>query len=115
MRRIATLFVLLLSFATVGFPKDVFLSIGGSVGVFRTDMRIFNPSSTKDIQVQAFYLPVGNGDNSGVQSVSFTVPKRQMLNYDDVVSSLFHAGNIGAIRLKSDDDLKSACPFGKRQ
>ena len=99
------IFVCAVSFATCVFAKDAFLSIGGSVGVFRTDMRIFNPSSTKDIQVQAYYLPVGNGDNSSVQPVSITVPKRQMLNYDDVVSSLFHAGNIGAIRLKSDDDF----------
>jgi hypothetical protein len=99
------IFVCAVSFATCAFAKDVFLSIGGSVGVFRTDMRIFNPSSSKDIQVQAYYLPVGNGDNSAVQSVPITVPKRQMLNYDDVVSTLFHAGNIGAIRLKSDDDF----------
>src|SRR5438132_2381148 len=107
MRRILTLFVLLSGLATLAFPKDVFLSIGGSVGVFRTDMRIFNPSSTKDIQVQAYYLPRGlTGppftDNSAVQPLTITVPKRQMLLYDDVVSSLFHAGDIGAIRLKSD-------------
>jgi heme/copper-type cytochrome/quinol oxidase subunit 2 len=92
-------------FATAVFAKDVYLSIGGSVGVFRTDMRIFNPSSTKDIQVQAYYLPRGNTDNSAVQPMTITVPKRQMLLYDDVVSSLFHAGDIGAIRLKSDDDF----------
>ena len=46
------------------FAKDVYLSIGGSVGSFRTDARIFNPSQTKDIQIQAYYLPVGNVDNS---------------------------------------------------
>jgi hypothetical protein len=105
MRFRAVIFVCALAFTTCAFAKDVFLSIGGSVGAFRTDMRIFNPSSSKDIQVQAYYLPVGNGDNSAVQPVSIVVPKRQMLNYDDVVSSLFHAGNIGAIRLKSDDDF----------
>ncbi|HKB81039.1 MAG TPA: hypothetical protein VKH35_15130 [Thermoanaerobaculia bacterium] len=75
------------------------------MGVFRTDMRVFNPSATKDIQIQAYYLPVGNADNTAVQPVSFTVPKRQMVSYDDVVGSLFHSGNIGAIRLKSDDDF----------
>jgi len=87
------------------FANDVFLSIGGSVGAFRTDMRVFNPSSTKDIQIQAWYLPVGNIDNAAVEPVSFTVPKRQMVNYDDVVGSLFHSGNIGAIRLQSGDDF----------
>lgn len=88
-----------------GAPKDAYLSIGGSVGLFRTDASIFNPSSTKDIQIQAYYLPVGNTDNSAVQPVPVTVPKRQMLVYNDVVTSLFHASNLGAIRLKSSDDF----------
>src|SRR3954466_7574299 len=92
-------------FATAAFAKDVYLNIAGSVGVFRTDARIFNPSATKDIQLQAYYLPIGNGDNSAVQSITITIPKRQMIVYDDVVSSLFHAGGLGAIRLKSDDDF----------
>jgi hypothetical protein len=105
MRFRPVIFVCLLAFATCAFAKDVFLSIGGSVGVFRTDFRILNPSSSKDIQVQAYYLPVGNLDNSAVQPVSITVPKRQMLNYDDVVATLFHSGGTGAIRLKSDDDF----------
>jgi hypothetical protein len=104
MRLRFALAVCALSFATCAFAKDIYLSIGGSVGAFRTDMRIFNPSSSKDIQVQAYYL-APNSDNSGVQPVSFTVPKRQMLNYDDVVTSLFHSSGIGAIRLKSDDDF----------
>ena len=93
------------AFATSGFAKDVYLSIGGSVGVFRTDFRIFNPSSTKDIQVQAYLLPTGTPDNSGVQPISITVPKRQMLVYNDVVSSLFHASGLGGIRLSSSDDF----------
>ena len=91
--------------ATAAFGKDAFLTIGGSIGAFRTDARIFNPSTTKDITIQAYYLPVGNTDNSGVQPISITVPKRQMLLFDDVVSSLFHSGGLGGIRLKSDDDF----------
>ncbi len=105
MRRVATLFVLLAGFSTLGFPKDVFLSIGGSVGVFRTDMRIFNPSSAKDIQVQAYLLPIGEVDNSGVQPTTITVPKRQQMIFDDVVTSLFHASGLAAIRLSSADDF----------
>jgi plastocyanin len=104
MRRTATLFLLLCGFATLGFPKDVFLSIGGSVGAFRTDMRIFNPSSTKDIQVQAYLLPLG-ADNSGVQPKTITVPKRQQMVFDDIVSSLFQASGLAAIRLSSADDF----------
>lgn len=104
MRRIAMLFLLLSGFATLGFPKDVFLSIGGSVGVFRTDMRIFNPTS-HDIQVQAYLLPVGGADNSGVQPKTITVAKRSQVAYDDVVSSLFQSSGLAAIRLSSSDDF----------
>jgi plastocyanin len=34
-----------------------------------------------------------------------TVLKRQMVVYNDVVTSLFHSSGLGAIRLKSDDDF----------
>ena len=104
MRRIATLFLLLSGLATLGFPKDVFLSIGGSVGVFRTDMRIFNPTA-HDIQVQAYLLPIGGVDNSGVQPKTITVPKRAQVVYDDVVTSLFQSSGLAAIRLSSGDDF----------
>jgi plastocyanin len=102
--RFAVVAVLLLVSSAV-FAKDAYLSIGGSVGSFRTDARIFNPSQSKDIQVQAYYLPVGNVDNSAVQPITITVPKRSQVVYDDVVSSLFHSSGLGAIRLKSDDDF----------
>jgi plastocyanin len=98
-------FTALLFIATAASAKEVWLSIGGSVGTFRTDARVFNPSTTKDITLQAYYLPEGNGDNSAVQPVTITVPKRQMLVYNDVVSSLFHASGLGAIRLVSSDDF----------
>src|SRR4051812_17477807 len=92
-------------FATSAFAKDVYLNIAGSVGVFRTDARIFNPSTTKDIQIEAYYLPIGNGDNTAAQPTTITIPKRKMVVYDDVVSSLFHASGLGAVRLKSTDDF----------
>lgn len=91
---------------TVGASaNDVYLSIGGSVGVFRTDARIFNPSFTKNIQVQASLLPTGNSDNSSVQPKTITVGKRQMVVYDDVVASLFNTSGLAAIRLSSTDNL----------
>jgi len=96
---------LLLWIVPAAFAKDVYLSIGGSVGSFATDARIFNPSQTKDIQIQAYYLPVGNVDNSGVQPVTITVPKRSQVDYNDVVASLFHGTGLGAIRLTSSDDF----------
>ena len=95
----------LLALATTGFAKDVYLSIGGSVNNFRTDTRIFNPSFSKDIQIQATLLPIGNVDNSARPSIPITVFKRQMVDYDDVVSSLFTSSGLGAIRLSSSDDF----------
>jgi hypothetical protein len=99
-------FVCFVVFANCAFAKDVYLSIGGSVGVFHTDTRIFNPSTTKDIQIQAYLLPP-SADNSGVQPITITIPKRQMVSYNDVVQSLFNntSVNLAAIRLKSDDDF----------
>jgi plastocyanin len=101
-------FTLLLFIATAASAKEVWLSIGGTTpnGSFRTDARIFNPSTTKDIQIQAWYLPVGNVDNSAVQPLApITVGKRQQVIYNDVVTSLFHGSGLGAIRLRSDDDF----------
>lgn len=96
----------LIVLATPLFGRDLYLSIGGTAGAFHTDMRIFNPSYTKDIQVQATMLGVGNADNSGAQPKTITVPKRQMLVYNDVLASLFNApGVLGGLRLKSDDDF----------
>src|SRR5260221_9531114 len=108
--RIRILFTtcLLIALASALSAKEVWLSIGGTTanGSFKTDARIFNPSTTKDIQIQAYYLPVGNADNSSVQPLApITVLKRQQVVYNDVVASLFHAGGLGAIRLKSDDDF----------
>jgi plastocyanin len=106
--RLRLLIITLMLIATAASAKEVWLSIGGTTagGTFRTDARIFNPSTTKDIQIQAWYLPVGNVDNSGVQPLPpITVLKRQQVVYNDVVASLFHAGGLGAIRLRSDDDF----------
>lgn len=110
MRRTVALLVFLLSFTTSAFGKDLYLSIGGSVGNFRTDARIFNPSYTKDITVTARYLPAGppggDSDNTGVTPKTITVAKRSMAVYDDVVQSLFGGGPaLGAVRLTSDDDF----------
>lgn len=105
--RLSLVISILLLIANGLSAKEVWLSIGGTTagGTFRTDARIFNPSTTKDIQIQAWYLPIGNVDNTGVQPISITVLKRQQVIYNDVVTSLFHSSGLGAIRLKSDDDF----------
>ncbi|HEX8172439.1 MAG TPA: hypothetical protein VF824_18030 [Thermoanaerobaculia bacterium] len=99
-----TLPILLLVFTTPLFAKDVYLSIGGQVNNFFTDARILNPSFDKDITVTARYLQ-NNQDNSGAVPVTLTVRKREMVILDNVVSAVFHAGGIGAVRLTSDDDF----------
>jgi plastocyanin len=97
--------VLLILVALPAEAKDVYLSIAGSIGSFRTDARIWNPSSSKDITISAYFLPVGK-DNSGVTPVQITVPKRSMKVFDDVVASLFNVtGTLGGIRLASSDDF----------
>lgn len=90
--------------ANVSFGKDVYLSIGGEVGNFFTDARVFNPSFDKDIVITARYLQ-DNKDNSGAATKTVNVPKRTMLVLDNVVSVVFQSGSIGAIRLTSDDDF----------
>jgi hypothetical protein len=96
-------FCAFLAASTVAFAGEVFLPVAGSAGFFRSDVRIFNPSQTKDIQVRAYYLSSGNINNSNVQSITITIPRRQMAIYNDVVSSLFHASGLGGIRLTSSD------------
>lgn len=105
MRRLAIV-LFTVCVATSAFAKDVYLSIGGSAGKFRTDARIFNPSYDKAIVITARYLPIGNGDNTNVTPKTITVEKRSMSIYDDVVQSLFGGGAaLGAIRLTCDDDF----------
>ena len=105
MRNVAVLLTTLV-LATPVFAKDVYLSITGKANGFFTDARVFNPSYDKDITIQARYLPAGNGNNSGVQPVTLTIPKRSMKVYDDAVVSMFGGGPaLGAIRLTSDDDF----------
>lgn len=100
------LFIILLS-ASSAFSKDIYFPIAGTtstLGAFKTDVRIFNPSSSKDITVQVFLLPAGNRDNSAVSSQNKTVPKRQMLILNDVVAQ-FGGSDLNAIRLSSSDDF----------
>lgn len=107
-KRFAAVAVLFLA-ASAASAKDVYLAVAGSVGIFRTDMRIINPSTTRDITVQAYYLPatgIPGQNNASVQPKSITLPKRQQQLYNDVTVSLFNSNvALGAIRLTSDDDF----------
>jgi plastocyanin len=102
------LLLISLIFATSAFAKDVYFPIAGSVskvGSFRTDVRIFNPSPTKDITIQAFVLPDGNANNTGATAHPIVVPKRSMMLLNDVVTQLGGTSSgLAAIHLSSTDD-----------
>lgn len=102
MRAAATIAALFL--ASTLSAKDVYLSIAGSVGAFRTDTRIFNPSGTKEIVITAAFLPLGQ-DNTAPTTREITIRSREMAAFDDVVGSLFGASGLGAIRLSSPDEF----------
>jgi len=94
-----------LSFTTSLFAKEIWLAASGTAnGVFFSDARVFNPND-KQITIQAYYLPRGNGNNAGEQPTSFTVEKRQMRVFDDIVATLLHRADVGAIRFVSADDF----------
>jgi plastocyanin len=105
--------VVLISLALTSsvFAKEVFLSVTGKANGFFSDVRIFNPSYTKDITVNAQYLPSGNSNNTSAAVVPLVIAKRSMKIYDDAVQSMFgrtDAVALGAIRLVSDDDFSAS-------
>jgi plastocyanin len=98
----------LLSFASALSAKEVFLTATGKANGFFSDVRIFNPSYTKDITVNAQYLVAGNSDNTGAGVVALLIPKRSMKVYDDAVKAIFNrtgAVELGGIRFVSEDDF----------
>ena len=105
MRR--SLIIISLFLAIPLFAKDVYFPIAGStssLGNFKTDVRLFNPSSTKDITVTAFLLPIGNKNNTTASSRQLTVPKRGMMILNDVITQL-GGTDLNALRFTSSDDF----------
>src|SRR5436305_1738380 len=105
MRLRFTLICAVVALAMPLIAEDAYLSIGGTAGAFHTDMRIFNPSYTKDIQVTAYLLAPGKVDNTSATIHVITVGKRQQVVYNDVLQAIFGVGGLGGLRLKSDDDF----------
>jgi len=106
-RRLLISLLLLSTFALSASAKELWVPIAGNAqggNFFRTDLRILNPSNSKDITVSATYLPTDR-DNTSATSVQVTVPKRQMLAFGNVVNALFSTGGFGAIRFVSADDF----------
>ena len=96
-------FVLSAALALPAFAHDVWLPIVGTVNNFRTDARVLNPGAA-DIEVSAYFLPTdvtNNVERIFSPPVRFTVPKRSMRVFDDVVTSLFNATGLGAVLFTS--------------
>ncbi len=104
--RLRLVLLCLLAFPIVASADSYYLTIAGSVGSFRTDVRIFNPSSS-DSNVSLVFVPVGNQNNGAafLNSVHKVVPKGQGVAYDDAVASIFGATGLGAISINADTPL----------
>lgn len=109
MKRILSLLILS-TFALGASAKNMYIPVAGKVAggnntFFRTDVRIFNPSSTDDISVSIHYLPQGV-EGTNIPGRLVTVPKRQMVMLNDIVGDFFGetANTVGALRLDSDTD-----------
>lgn len=78
---------------------------GANDTFFRTDVRLFNPSSTDDLHVTLHYLPQ-RMDGSNIPGRMVTVPRRQMVVLNDIVGTFFEwpAPTVGAIRIDSNED-----------
>jgi hypothetical protein len=108
MRLRVTLLLSLVLSTSSAFAVDRWIPIAGTVGNFRTDARIFNPSGEKDIEVSAYFLPVNvsnNAERVAGTPVKIAVPKRSMKVLDDIVATTFSATGIGAILLTSPDEF----------
>ena len=92
--------IALILFASPLLAVDRWVAIAGSVNQFRTDARLFNPSYTETINVEARFLAPGNVDNNGrIAAPGTMIPlaPREMKILDDVVSSVFGATGLGGI------------------
>ncbi|HEX7153883.1 MAG TPA: hypothetical protein VF618_20505 [Thermoanaerobaculia bacterium] len=101
---------LLIAATVSASAKDMWIPIAGvapgaNETLFRTDLRIFNPSSTKTIGVTIHFLPA-NMDGRNISGRIVTVPPRSMAVLNNVVGDFMqiHTPMVGALRLDSADD-----------
>jgi len=104
--RLRLVLLCLLAFPIVASADSYYLTIAGSIGSFRTDVRIFNPSSS-DSNVSLVFVPAANQNNGSAfaNAVHKVVPKGQGVAYDDAVASIFGATGLGAISISADTPL----------
>jgi hypothetical protein len=95
---------------TSAFAKNMYIPVAGvtpgNQGTFwRTDVRIFNPSSAHAIDVTLHFLPQGM-DGTNIPGRVFHLGPRETLVLDNAVATLapYLATAVGAIRIDSDTD-----------
>ena len=100
----------LIFLAVPAASDDIWIPIVGSVGQFRTDVRVLNPSYSEDVLVNAYFYPRDSATNATVEPIALTIPRRSMRKFDDVTQSMFNLPGtvLGAIRLQSEDDIEAA-------
>jgi hypothetical protein len=110
MKRLIISLVVFLFAAGSAWAKNLYIPVAGSApganGTrFRTDVRIFNPSSTVPISISVHFLPQGiSGENVPGRIVA--IQPRQMAVLNDIVANFLQwpLPAIGAVRLDSDTD-----------
>lgn len=110
MKRISLLVAALSLVALSASAKNMYIPIAGVAQgangtLFRTDLRVFNPSTTKTIGLTVHFLPA-NQDGRFISGNLYSIPPRQTLVLNDVVGKYLKwpNGSIGALRLDSDDE-----------
>ncbi len=81
------------------------VAAGANNTLFRTDVRIFNPSEESTLQLVAEFLPA-NRDNTTPNTTTITIPPGEMLVLDNIVASRFAATGLGAIRFDADEEFR---------
>ena len=77
---------------------------GANNTLFRSDVRIFNPSTSDNLVVTATFLKANN-DNTSAGSKTITIPKRQMVVLNNIVQNFFNTTGLGAIFLTADGEF----------
>lgn len=110
MKKIAVALAIVFAAATSAAAKNLYIPAAGTApganGThFRTDVRIFNPSSTTPISVTVHFLPQGM-DGSNISGRIVEVGPRQMAVLNDIVGDFMQwpTSAVGALRLDSDTD-----------
>jgi hypothetical protein len=76
---------------------------GGICALFRTDVWIFNPSTTTTANVEIIFLPRDTDNSNPTATTSFAVQPGQTKEFDDIFQSAFNLdGVVGALRVTSD-------------